>query len=52
MQPHQLAPAVFEHVTRMVDYTVEDVSPDISVLVMLDMLNESLIARGEYPVAC
>ena len=36
---------------RLVDYTVEDVSPDMSFLEMLDMLNEGLIARGEDPVA-
>ena len=36
---------------RLVDYTVEDVSPDMSFLEMLDVLNESLIARGEDPVA-
>ena len=33
------------------DYTVEDVSPDMSFLEMLDVLNEGLIARGEDPVA-
>ena len=36
---------------RMVTYRVEDVSPDMSFLEMLDVLNESLIARGEDPVA-
>ena len=36
---------------RLVDYTIEDVSPDMSFLEMLDVLNESLIARGEDPVA-
>jgi succinate dehydrogenase / fumarate reductase, iron-sulfur subunit len=36
---------------RLVDYTVEDVSRDMSFLEMLDVLNESLIARGEDPVA-
>ena len=36
---------------RLVDYTVEDVSPDMSFLEMLDVLNEGLIARGEDPVA-
>ena len=34
-----------------VDYTVEHVSPDMSFLEMLDVLNEGLIARGEDPVA-
>ena len=36
---------------RLVDYTLEDVSPDMSFLEMLDVLNEGLIARGEDPVA-
>jgi succinate dehydrogenase / fumarate reductase, iron-sulfur subunit len=36
---------------RLVDYTVENVSPDMSFLEMLDVLNEGLIARGEDPVA-
>ena len=36
---------------RLVDYTVEDVSPDMSFLEMLDVLNENLIARGEDPIA-
>ena len=36
---------------RLVDYTVEPVSPDMSFLEMLDVLNEGLIARGEDPVA-
>ena len=36
---------------RLVDYTVEDVSPDMSFLEMLDVLNEGLIARGEDPIA-
>ncbi|WP_347343716.1 succinate dehydrogenase/fumarate reductase iron-sulfur subunit [Jatrophihabitans telluris] len=36
---------------RMVDYRVEDVSPDMSFLEMLDILNEDLITRGEDPVA-
>lgn len=35
----------------LVDYTVEQVSPDMSFLEMLDVLNEGLIARGEDPVA-
>jgi succinate dehydrogenase / fumarate reductase iron-sulfur subunit len=35
----------------LVDYTVENVSPDMSFLEMLDVLNEGLIARGEDPVA-
>lgn len=32
-------------------YTVEDVSPDMSFLEMLDVLNEDLIKKGEDPVA-
>jgi succinate dehydrogenase / fumarate reductase iron-sulfur subunit len=35
----------------MVTYTQDDVSPDMSFLEMLDVLNESLIAKGEEPVA-
>ena len=36
---------------RMVDYAIREVSPDMSFLEMLDVLNEQLIARGEEPVA-
>lgn len=36
---------------RMVDYTLDDVSEDMSFLEMLDVLNEQLIAQGEEPVA-
>ncbi len=36
---------------RLVDYDMSDVSPDMSFLEMLDILNEQLIARGEDPVA-
>ena len=36
---------------RLVEYAVADVSPDMSFLEMLDVLNEQLIARGEEPVA-
>ncbi len=35
---------------RMAPYTVADVSPDMSILEMLDILNEQLTARGERPV--
>jgi succinate dehydrogenase / fumarate reductase iron-sulfur subunit len=35
----------------MRDYTLEDVSEDMSFLEMLDVLNEDLIGRGEEPVA-
>ena len=36
---------------RMVRYEVRDVNPEMSFLEMLDVLNESLIARNEEPVA-
>ncbi|MBV2362790.1 succinate dehydrogenase/fumarate reductase iron-sulfur subunit [Streptomonospora nanhaiensis] len=36
---------------RMVTYQVEDVSPDMSFLEMLDVLNEKLQLEGEEPVA-
>jgi succinate dehydrogenase / fumarate reductase iron-sulfur subunit len=36
---------------RMVTYQVADVSPDMSFLEMLDMLNEDLTVKGEEPVA-
>jgi len=36
---------------RLVPYTVDGVDPDMSFLEMLDLLNESLAARGEEPVA-
>ena len=35
----------------LVGYPMADVSPDMSFLEMLDVLNEQLIARGEEPVA-
>ena len=35
----------------MVGYEAPDVNPDMSFLEMLDVLNESLIAKGEEPVA-
>lgn len=35
---------------RMVDYEI-DVTPDTSFLEMLDLLNESLIKKGEEPIA-
>ncbi|NDU71645.1 succinate dehydrogenase/fumarate reductase iron-sulfur subunit [Actinomadura sp. DSM 109109] len=35
----------------MVEYKLDDVSPDASFLEMLDVLNEKLIASGEEPVA-
>jgi succinate dehydrogenase / fumarate reductase iron-sulfur subunit len=36
---------------HMVAYPVDDVSPDMSFLETLDVLNQNLIARGEEPVA-
>ena len=36
---------------QFVDYTVEDVSPDMSFLEMLDVVNEGLIAQGQDTVA-
>ena len=36
---------------RLVDYTANDVSPDMSFLEMLDVVNEALIAKGEDPIA-
>ena len=35
----------------MHDYQLDDVSPDMSFLEMLDVLNEDLLTRGEEPVA-
>jgi succinate dehydrogenase / fumarate reductase iron-sulfur subunit len=36
---------------RFVRYEVSDVSPDMSFLELLDVLNESLVARKEEPIA-
>ena len=36
---------------RMVHYEADDVSPDMSFLEMLDVVNEKLIARGEEAIA-
>jgi succinate dehydrogenase / fumarate reductase iron-sulfur subunit len=36
---------------RLVDYTAESVSPDMSFLEMLDVINEQLIRKGEEPIA-
>ena len=36
---------------RMVRYELPDVNPEMSFLEMLDVLNESLIGKGEEPVA-
>ncbi len=36
---------------RIVEYPMDDVSPDMSFLEMLDVLNEQLVGQGEEPVA-
>ena len=36
---------------KMVTYPIQDVSPDMSFLEMMDVLNEQLIQKGEDPVA-
>lgn len=36
---------------KIVDYNVSDVSPDMSFLEMLDVLNDQLVVKGEEPVA-
>ena len=36
---------------KMVNYSIADVSPDMSFLEMMDVLNEQLIQKGEDPVA-
>jgi succinate dehydrogenase / fumarate reductase iron-sulfur subunit len=36
---------------RLVDYAADDVSPDMSFLEMLDVVNEGLIASGGDPIA-
>lgn len=36
---------------KMVDYKVADISPDMSFLEMLDVLNEQLVTKGDDPVA-
>ncbi len=36
---------------RFVDYSVDDVGPDTSLLEMMDTLNEQLTRRGQEPVA-
>lgn len=36
---------------KMVEYTAQNVSPDMSFLEMLDEVNQSLIRKGEEPIA-
>lgn len=43
--------ADFRQDGRMVRYELDGVSPDMSFLEMLDVLNEQLIGRGEEPIA-
>lgn len=40
-----------EKTGRIVDYKVTDISPDMSFLEMLDVLNNQLVEKGEEPVA-
>ena len=40
-----------KHKGKMVDYKISNVSPDMSFLEMLDVLNNKLINSGEIPVA-
>ena len=36
---------------KLIDYKAEDVSPDMSFLEMLDVVNEGLIRKGDDPIA-
>tara|TARA_B100000941_G_scaffold156020_1_gene110700 strand:- start:748 stop:1494 length:747 start_codon:yes stop_codon:yes gene_type:complete len=36
---------------KMINYKIDNVSPDMSFLEMMDMLNENLINKGEDPIA-
>ena len=36
---------------RMVEYAASEISPDMSFLEMLDVVNEGLMERGEVPIA-
>ena len=36
---------------KMVEYTAPNISPDMSFLEMLDVVNERLIEKGEEPIA-
>ena len=36
---------------RLVDYVVDDVSPDMSFLEMLDVVNEGLVKQGQDAIA-
>ena len=50
-QPKAKTKAEFEQDGKMVRYELDHVSPDMSFLEMLDVLNEKLIKQGEEPVA-
>ncbi len=36
---------------KIVDYPIKDISPDMSFLEMMDVLNDQLVEKGEEPVA-
>ncbi|MCS6935428.1 MAG: succinate dehydrogenase/fumarate reductase iron-sulfur subunit [Chitinophagales bacterium] len=36
---------------RLVDYTIDNINPDMSFLEMMDVLNDELIRKGEDPIA-
>ena len=36
---------------KIVEYPIQDISPDMSFLEMLDILNRQLITNGDTPVA-
>ena len=40
-----------KHKGKIVEYKVHDISPDMSFLEMMDQLNQSLIEKGQDPVA-
>ena len=44
-QPGPTAPG------RLVEYKADDISPDMSFLEMLDVVNEGLIRKGEEPIS-
>ncbi len=50
-QSKQSTKADFAQDGKMVRYELDHVSPDMSFLEMLDVLNEQLIGKGEEPVA-
>lgn len=36
---------------KIVDYPIDNISPDMSFLEMLDVLNDQLVEKGDQPVA-